>query len=290
MDAVSYAKFEGGGSHALLRRRAGAGRGVLIKGGRRRFRLKTGGDRETERHSSARTQALVRQIIRASSTRRQEAARSEDGSRKTSSAVAVARTPASREEAAVAALSDRVYAATGITLKPGYEVRGSASTAGGVQAATAPRGRYSSPGELIAALKKQHEKEQARASASGAPRGRDGSRGGQRRAGEGGADAVSNPRAIASAAAAGNLIRALRRRRADPRSSPRSKPTKALAASKSSSSSLAAATPALPWRVKRARLRLCARNDVGGEVVAGAGSTIGFGKNSALNSTRVGAW
>ena len=63
----------------------------------------------------------------------------------------------------MAELSDRVYAATGITLKPGYEVRWVRENSGKeYKRFYCPAGkRYSSPGELIAALKKQHEKEQA---------------------------------------------------------------------------------------------------------------------------------
>ena len=192
----------------------------------------------------------------AASTRGAKAARSEDGSRKTSSAVAVARTPASREEAAVAELSDRVYAATGITLKPGYEVRWVRENSGKeYKRFYCPAGkRYSSPGELIAALKKQHEKEQAEgecerrnlaaemdlaaddAPAKAAPRKVSNvARDRQRREGAGKTLALPAPPPTKPA-----LKSALK------------KPTKALTASKSSSSSLAAATPALPRRDKRA--------------------------------------
>ena len=192
----------------------------------------------------------------AAPTRGAKASRAEDGSRKTSSAVAVARTPASREEAAVAELSDRVYAATGITLKPGYEVRWVRENSGKeYKRFFCPAGkRYSSPGELIAALKKQHEKERAEgecerrnlaaemdlaaddAPAKTAPRKAPNvARDRQRREGAGKTLALPAPPANKPA-----LKSALK------------KPTKTLAASKSSSSSLAAPTPALPRRDKRA--------------------------------------
>ena len=194
----------------------------------------------------------------AAPTRGAKASRAEDGSRKTSSAVAVARTPASREEAAVAELADRVYAATGITLKPGYEVRWVRENSGKeYKRFFCPAGkRYSSPGELIAALKKQHEKEQAEgecerrnlaaemdlaaddAPAKTAPRKVPNvARDRQRREGAGKTLALPAPPAAANKPALKSALK---------------KPTKTLAASKSSSSSLAAPTPALPRRDKRA--------------------------------------
>ena len=156
----------------------------------------------------------------------------------------------------MAELSDRVYAATGITLKPGYEVRWVRENSGKeYKRFYCPAGkRYSSPGELIAALKKQHEKEQAEgecerrnlaaemdlaaddAPAKAAPRKVSNvARDRQRREGAGKTLALPAPPPTKPA-----LKSALK------------KPTKALTASKSSSSSLAAATPALPRRDKRA--------------------------------------